>query len=239
MYSSFENQKVVIAGGSSGIGLATATILAKEKAHVTITGRSAGRLADAAKTAPGVHTAAIDSNNRPSLDEFFTSHGEIDHLVLALSGAKGAGTFADLSLKDLREGFEGKFWPQLETLQAALPYVKKTGSITVITAASAVLQAPGVSGLAAINGSLELMIPSLAKEIQPLRINAVSPGVIDTPWWDMMPADVKAQTFEQYASQTPVGRIGRPEEVAHSIIFLMANGNITGTIIRCDGGLSL
>ncbi len=239
MSTSFESKKVIIAGGSSGIGLATAAILAKEKANVTVTGRSAARLADAAKSTPGIKTAALDSNNRKELDAFFAEQGSIDHLVIALSGAKGAGKFADLSLKELREGFEGKFWPQLYTLQAALPYINKGGSITLITAISAISKAPGVSGLAAINGALELMIPSIAKEIQPLRINAVSPGVVNTPWWDFLPADAKADAFGEFAAQLPIGRVGEPDDVADTIIFLMRNGNITGTIIRCDGGLSL
>lgn len=239
MSDSFESKKVIIAGGSSGIGLATAAKLAGEKAHVTATGRSAARLADAAKAVPGIHTAALDSGNRKDLDAFFDARGNFDHLVIAVSGSKGAGKFADLSLKELRDGFEGKFWPQVNTLQAALPYVNKGGSITLITAISAISRAPGVSGLAAINGALELMIPSLAKEIQPLRINAVSPGVVNTPWWDFLPADAKNDTFGQYAAQLPVGRIGEPDDVADTILFLMRNGNITGTVIRCDGGLSL
>ncbi|MGF6924609.1 NAD(P)-dependent dehydrogenase (short-subunit alcohol dehydrogenase family) [Chitinophaga sp. W2I13] len=239
MSGTFESKKVIIAGGSSGIGLATAAMLVKEKANVTVTGRSAAKLAAAAEENPGIQAVALDSNNRDELDEFFRTQGNLDHLVIALSGAKGAGAFAELSLQDLRDGFEGKFWPQLNTLQAALPYVNKGGSITLITAISAVSKAPGVSGLAAINGALELMIPSIAKEIQPLRINAVSPGVVNTAWWDFLPADTKADTFQQYASQLPVGRVGEPGEVADTILFLMRNGNITGTVIRCDGGLSL
>ncbi|WP_106529056.1 SDR family oxidoreductase [Chitinophaga niastensis] len=239
MSTSFESKKVIVAGGSSGVGLATAALLAKEKANVIITGRSAARLADAAKAVPGIQTTALDSNNRQELDAFFQSQGAIDHLVISLSGAKGAGKFSELSLKDLREGFEGKFWPQLNTLQAALPFVNKGGSITIITAISAISKAPGTSGLAAINGALELMVPTIAKEIKPLRINAVSPGVVDTPWWDFLPADAKAGAFREYASQLPVGRIGQPDDVADTILFLMRNGNITGTVVRCDGGLSL
>lgn len=239
MSDSFESKKVIIAGGSSGIGLATAAKLAGEKALVTVTGRSAARLADAAKYTPGIQTAVVDSCNRKDLNAFFDAQGNFDHLVIAVSGSLGAGKFADLPLKELREGFESKFWAQLNTLQAALPYVNKGGSITLITAISAISRAPGVSGLAAINGALELMIPSLAKEIQPLRINAVSPGVVDTPWWEFLPANAKEDTFGQYAAQLPVGRIGEPDDIADAILFLMRNGYTTGTVLRCDGGLSL
>lgn len=239
MSASFENTRIVVAGGSSGIGLATATLLTAENAHVTITGRSAGRLQEAVKTIPGGTAAVVDGNDRKSLDDFFAAQGSIDHLVIALSGAKGAGMFKDLSLDELRAGFEGKFWPQLQTLQAALPYMRPGGSITLITAISAIAKSPGTSGLAAINGALELMVPGLAKELQPLRVNAVSPGVVDTPWWDFLPAAAKADTFNQYAAQLPTGKVAAASDVAEAVIFLMRNSNTTGTVLRCDGGFSL
>ncbi|WP_343743926.1 SDR family oxidoreductase [Chitinophaga sp.] len=239
MSASFENSRIIIAGGSSGIGLATAALLTAEKAHVTITGRAAERLQEAAKAVPVAATAVVDGNDRPALDQFFAAQHSIDHLVIALSGAKGAGMFKDLSLDDLRAGFEGKFWPQLQTLQAALPYMRPGGSITMITAISAIAKNPGTAGLAAINGAIELMVPGLAKELQPLRINAVSPGVVDTPWWDFLPADAKADTFKAYADQLPTGKVAAATDIAEAVLFLMRNSNTTGTILRCDGGFSL
>ncbi|NIG57476.1 SDR family oxidoreductase [Chitinophaga sp. Cy-1792] len=239
MPGKFENKKVVIAGGSTGVGFATARLLHEAGAQVIITGRSEDKLQAAKAALPGITTVSLDSNNRQELDGFFKSTGNFDHLVLSLSGGKGAGDFANLPLEDLRTGFEGKFWPQLNTFQAAIPYINKSGSVTVITAVSAVSKAPGTSGLAAINGSLELMLPTIAKELKPLRVNAVSPGVIDTGWWDFLAPEEKAKTFEYYKSITPLERIGQPEDVADTIHFLMGNPNITGTIIRCDGGLVL
>ncbi|MBC9911846.1 SDR family oxidoreductase [Chitinophaga varians] len=239
MSASFENSRVIIAGGSSGIGLATAALLTAEKAHVTITGRAAGRLQEAAEAVPVAATAVVDGNDRPALDQFFAAQHSIDHLVIALSGAKGAGMFKDLSLDDLRAGFEGKFWPQLQTLQAALPYMRPGGSITLITAISAITKQPGTSGLAAINAGLEAMVPGLAKELQPLRINAVSPGVVDTPWWDFLPAAAKEDTFKAYAAQLPTGKVAAATDIAEAVLFLMRNSNTTGTILRCDGGYSL
>ncbi|RBL90922.1 SDR family oxidoreductase [Chitinophaga flava] len=237
--STLENKKVIIAGGSSGIGLATAALLVQEKAQVIITGRNPDRLEEAAKVVPTAGLEVLDSNNRASLDAFFAAQGPLDHLVIALSGSKGGGMFKDLSLQDLRAGFEGKFWPQLDTLQAALPYLNKQGSITLVTAISSVSRMPGTAGLAAINGALETMIPGLAKEFQPLRINAVSPGIVNTPWWDFLPAADKAEAFKGYATQIPVGKVAEPEEVAAAILFLMNNAYTTGTVLRCDGGLSL
>jgi len=237
MYNPFENRKAIVVGGSSGIGLATAQLLAKQNAVVTVTGRNEEKLQQVKKN-HGFETAVVNSTDRKALDTFFKRSGNIDHLVIAVSGAKGIGNFAELDLNDLREGFDNKFWPQLHTLQAALPYMNKTGSITLITAVSGMARKPGTSGLAAINGGLELMIPTLAQELKPLRINAVSPGVVDTPWWNFVPDNEKAKVFEQFTGHIPAGREAKPEEIADAILFTLGNTYLTGAVIPVDGGFS-
>lgn len=237
MKAVFENKKVVVAGGSSGIGLATAQMLANSKATVIVTGRNADKLQQV-QQATGLQTQALDSADRKALDDFFKQTGKIDHLVITISGSKGMGNFAELPLQDLRDGFEGKFWSQLNTLQAALPYMNEGGSITLVTAISSIAQKPGTSGLAAINGALELMIPVLAQELKPLRINAVSPGVVDTPWWNFVPEEAKQATFQQFTGNIPAGRPAKAEEIADAIVFTLGNSYMTGAVIHCDGGFS-
>jgi NAD(P)-dependent dehydrogenase (short-subunit alcohol dehydrogenase family) len=230
-----QNKKIIVAGGSSGMGLATAKMLQENGALVTVTGRNQEKLNNVKSL--GLSTAQIDSSNITSLEKFFASQGNNDHLVIAVSGGKGIGNFNELSLENLRTGFEEKFWVQLYTLKAALPYLNPKGSVTLITAISATAKFPGTSGLAAINGALEIMIPILAKELKPLRVNAVSPGVIDTDWWNFLGA-AKDETFNSYAAQTLVGRIGQPNDIAQAIQFLIENEYMTGKVIGCDGGLS-
>jgi len=167
----FQDQKVIVAGGTSGIGRATAKQFVQEGAIVTVTGRNTEKLRSAEKE--GLIARGVDSGDRAALDQFFAESGPFDHLVIATSGGKGMGEFAGLSLTVLREGFAEKFWPQLETMQAALPYIKPGGSITLITAISSVAKKPGTAGLAAINGALELMVPILAQELRTIRVNAV------------------------------------------------------------------
>jgi NAD(P)-dependent dehydrogenase (short-subunit alcohol dehydrogenase family) len=236
---SLDNATAVVIGGSSGIGLATVKRLAAAGARVFATGRDAVKLRAALV---GLETMvsgeAFDAGDRGALDEFFAKVNQFDHLVLALSGGEGAGEFAHLDLKSLRRGFEEKFWPQLQAAQAALPHLRQSGTITFITAISATLTSPGIAGLGAINGALESMIGSLARELKLIRVNAVSPGVIDTPWWDRFPAEAKAAIFAQQAAN-PVGRVGQPQEVAHVVQFLIENGLMTGAVIACDGGLRL
>lgn len=238
MEQQLENSKIVIAGGSSGIGLALTKILVKEKASVTVIGRDPVKLKALKEEFSGVTAVGLDGRDRAACEDFFRQEKEIDHLVIALSGGKGGGMFNTLSLDDLREGFDSKFWPQLNVLQAALPVMRRTGSITLVTAISATAKLPGTAGLAAINGALELMVPILSKELTPLRINAVSPGVIDTSWWDFLPKAAKEATFTEFASKVAVGRVGRPEEVASTIHHLIVTEYINGVIVGCHGGLS-
>ncbi|KUM26035.1 short-chain dehydrogenase [Mesorhizobium loti] len=228
----------VIIGGSSGIGLATAKRLVSPTMKVTITGRNEDKLKSAWASLGGtVGKAAFDATKPDEVRHFFEDLGPFDHLVLAASGGKGLGPFATLDLADIGSGVDEKIRPQLSCLQAALPTLNRAGSVTFISAVSAQLAAPGVAGIGAINGMLLTVAPILAVELKPLRVNVVAPGVIDTPWWDFLPDEQRQAVFAEYAGKTPVGRIGRAEDVAAAIAFLVSNGFMTGQVLTCDGGL--
>jgi NAD(P)-dependent dehydrogenase (short-subunit alcohol dehydrogenase family) len=230
---------VLILGGTSGIGEATAHAFATRGDHVVVAGRDAERLRGALGRLPdGVEGAALDGGDAAAVRDLAAAHAPIDVLVLALSGGAGAGPIADLALEDLQAGFEGKFWPQVAALQSTLPALADDAGIVLVTAGSARAALPGTAGLAAINGALEAMIPPLAAELAPRRVNAVSPGVIDTPWWDAQPDAVRAATFEAFTS-CPAGRLGRPEDVAEAIVALATNGYVTGSVLDCAGGSQL
>ncbi|MGY3211824.1 SDR family oxidoreductase [Mucilaginibacter sp. HD30] len=236
MTATFNNQQIIVAGGASGIGLASALQFKAQGGTVTVTGRNTEKLIHAEKQ--GLVTAKVDSTDRNALDTFFKNYGPIQHLVISLSGSKGMGNFSELSLQVLREGFEEKFWANLHTVQAALPYIDKGGSVTLVTAISGIAKLPGTSGLGAINGALEIMVQTWAKEFDQIRVNAVSPGVVDTGWWNFLPADKKDETFAAFSKQIKVGRVGQPEEIADAILFAAGNPYMTGKVIACDGGLS-
>ncbi|RWC46656.1 MAG: SDR family oxidoreductase [Mesorhizobium sp.] len=231
-------EHAVIVGGSSGIGLATARKLLGPGMKVTITGRDEEKLKNAWKNLGGAaDKAAFDAGKPDEVSRFFERLGPFDHLVLAASGGKGLGPFPTLDLADIGSGVDEKVKPQLSCLQAALPTLSRSGSVTFISAVSAQLAVPGIAGIAAINGMLLTVVPILAMELKPLRINVVAPGVIDTPWWDFLAEEQKQAIFTDYAGKTPVGRIGRAEDVADAIAFLVCNGFMTGQVLTCDGGL--
>jgi NAD(P)-dependent dehydrogenase (short-subunit alcohol dehydrogenase family) len=238
---SFDGQRVVIVGGSAGIGEATAGAFAADGAHVIITGRAKQRLDLAAQhIGHPVEVRELDATDGPAVSEFFESAGTVDHLVLAASsGAVGSGPFRALDQAALRQAFDGKFFAYVSVLQAALPNLRADGSVTIISAVSARAAFPGAAGLAAVNGALEAIVPPLAVELAPLRINAVSPGVIDTQWWHALPDAQRAAFFQAVAAASPVRRIGTPQDVAGAICYLAGAGFVTGTVLECAGGANL
>jgi NAD(P)-dependent dehydrogenase (short-subunit alcohol dehydrogenase family) len=228
-------------GGTSGIGHATAQTAVALGARVVVAGRDERKLREwTNERGNGATGERVDASDPGELASFFARLGPFDHLVLSFSaGPAGAGPTATLNLDELRAGFAGKFWPYIMVLQAALSHGHSRGSITMVGAASAGAPLPGVAGFAAISGALEAMIPALAVELKPLRVNAVSPGVVNTPFWTGLPEQERSTMFAKYASATLVGRIATPDDVGRAIIALMTNTYITGVVLRVDGGLTL
>jgi NAD(P)-dependent dehydrogenase (short-subunit alcohol dehydrogenase family) len=235
--ASLRGARVVIVGGSSGIGLGAAKRLDHLGASVIIAGRDASRLQSAAAAVGGgVTTEQVDARSAPSAAAMFARVGRFDHLILTLTGRLGGGEFASLSLDELRRAFDEKYWAHLTAAQASLATLSRRGSLTFVTGISARKVNPGGGGFAAINGALEIMTPTLARELAPLRVNAVSPGLIATPWYDHLSEGERRNAYESTARGLPVGRIGSPDDVAQALVFVLANGFVTGSVIECDGG---
>jgi NAD(P)-dependent dehydrogenase (short-subunit alcohol dehydrogenase family) len=232
-------RKIVIMGGTSGMGLAAARQLAALGASLVVTGRDQDRAAKVQQENPDLVVEIVDATSAEALDRFYRSQGSIGDLVLCVSGAKGGGPFAQLSSVELHEGFQQKFFAQFHAAQRALPFLQKDGSITFVSAISARAANPGTVGLAAINGAIESMVKPLARELKPLRINAVSPGVVETPWWDKLAPNVREALLKQSAAASLVGRNGSPQELGSAIAFLVTNGFVNGTVLEIDGGLRL
>ncbi|PTL81518.1 SDR family oxidoreductase [Vitiosangium sp. GDMCC 1.1324] len=233
-------ERIAVVGGSSGIGEAVAARLSRRGAEVVIGGRREDALREArARLGNQVRAEVVDGADVASVERFFERTGPIDHLVICLSGRKGSGAFASLPLETLAEGFQEKVVAQLRVAQVGLKRLAASGSITFITAISARAVVPGGAGLGAINGALEVMVPTLSVELAPVRVNAVSPGVIDTPWWNGVPGELKSQYFEQSKARVPARRIGQPDDVAAAVELLVSNSFMTGTVLEVDGGARL
>jgi NAD(P)-dependent dehydrogenase (short-subunit alcohol dehydrogenase family) len=235
-----DRRHVAVLGGSAGIGLETARLLAGAGARVTIGGRSRDRLETAVTQLDGQARAiAVDAGQADSLRQFFAQAGPMSDLVVTVTRRGGVVPVPELAEADLPGAFAGKTIAHLQAVALALPTLATDGSITLVTAGSAQSALPGTAGLAAVNGALEAAVAPLAFELAPRRVNAVSPGVIETGWWDDLPEDARNEAFKTFAERAPVRRNGHPQDVAQAIVALVGNGFITGAVLPCDGGLRL
>ncbi|HYA38487.1 MAG TPA: SDR family oxidoreductase [Candidatus Methylomirabilis sp.] len=233
-------EKVAVVGGSSGIGLAAAQRLATEGFSVVVSARTHERVEAAVKTiGAGASGHTLDYGDRQSIAGFFKATGSFDHLVLAAAGPAAWGAFGELKAETLENAFQSKFWGYFHSLQAALPQLRGDGSITLVTGAAARAAIPGTAGLAAVNGAVERMGMTLARELAPCRVNVLSPGLVDTPAYDGMPAEQKTAMLQGSAARLPLKRYGQPADIAEAVLFLVREPYITGAVLDVDGGTRL
>ena len=226
--------RAVIMGGTSGIGLASAEQLTSDKLDVTVTGRDPVKLAELEGRFAGAER--LDGTDREAVAEFFKRMGPFEHLVLAFSpGPVGFGPVREISLDDFETAFSGKLFGYVHAIREA----QVTESITMLSAASARAAVPGTVALAGVNGAIERIVSPLAAELAPVRVNAVSPGIIDTPWWSFLPDDQRQAQFAAAAGSVPAGRIGTAADVAGAVAYLIGASLVTGTILPMDGGYTV
>jgi NAD(P)-dependent dehydrogenase (short-subunit alcohol dehydrogenase family) len=225
-------KKVVVIGGSSGIGLATAELAKREGADIIIASRSAAKLDPVAERLK-VTAISTDVTNDQSVADLFRRTGPVDHVVLTAAQLR-TGPFKTVSMEDVRATMEGKFWGAWRVAREA--EIRPGGSLTLVTGFLSVRPRPNSAIISAANGALESLARALALELAPVRVNAVSPGVIDTPIRAAMPEAARKEMLAKTAAALPVGRVGMAEDIARQIGSFMANGFATGSIVYVDGG---
>lgn len=225
-------KKVVVVGGSSGIGLATAEMAKSEGADVVIASRNAERLK---VVADKIGAAAIpaDVSNDDSVTNLFRSCGPIDHVVVTAAQLR-SGPFKTVSMDHVRATFEGKFWGAWRVARAA--DIRAGGSLTLVSGFLSIRPRPGSAIVGAANGALESLTRALALELAPVRVNCVSPGIIDTPIRAAMPEAARKEMLAKTAAGLPAGRVGLAEDIALQIHSFIRNGFATGSIVYLDGG---
>jgi NAD(P)-dependent dehydrogenase (short-subunit alcohol dehydrogenase family) len=243
-----DEKRVVIIGGSSGIGLETARLALVEGASVTIAGRSEERLRRAAedlefsyedasrmKPSDRLRCVVADIADGSSVRALFAGEGHVDHLFLPAGEFRpGAADVLGADLDGLRSSLEVRLLGVVHAIRRAGPKMGEGGSITLMSGLSSTRPAAGMAMVAAAVAGVEGMTRALALDLAPIRVNAVAPGLIETPLWDAF--GPQREAFTARAAKLPVGRIGRPEEVAEAVVFLMTNGFVTGTVLPIDGG---
>ena len=229
---SLAGKKVVVVGGSSGIGLATAELAKKEGVDVVIASRNAQRLKSAADKI-GATDIAADVTSDESVADLFRKCGLVDHVVVTAAQLR-TGPFKTVAMDDVRATMESKFWGAWRVARFA--EIRPGGSLTLVSGYLSTRPRPGAAIVGAVNGALESLTKSLALELAPIRVNAVSPGTIDTPIRASMPEAARRDMLAKTAASLPVGRVGESEDIAQQILTFMALGFATGSVVYIDGG---
>jgi NAD(P)-dependent dehydrogenase (short-subunit alcohol dehydrogenase family) len=235
---SLEGKKVLIVGGSTGMGLGTAKLVAAAGAKVTISSRSQDNLDAAAKDIGGdVEAHALDATSDAAVDAFFADGGPgggtWDHVIASI-GRGGRGRLPDMSMESAFEAMNAKFWPYFRIARAA--QIAKDGSLTFVSGGLSRKPATAAALVCAVNGAVEAMTRGLALDMAPTRVNTLCPGTIDTPLWDQFSDEDRKAHYARTAEKLPVGRIGLPEDAGQAIVMLMTNPFATGTVLDLEGG---
>ncbi|PHG09365.1 SDR family oxidoreductase [Bacillus toyonensis] len=232
-FTTLKDKQIVIIGGSSGIGLATAKQAIEQGTHVIIAGRSEEKLEAAQELINNNHlqTYVLDNQNKEQLQIFFKDVGKFDHLF-----TPGASyTLRPLTATEgvAESSFIGKFWPQYYAVKYAIPFLSNSGSIVLMSGAFSQRPLKDAPAYGACNGAIESLGKALAVELAPIRVNVVSPGTIQR---ENEKNEKRLAAYEDYKSLSLVQRPGNYDEIAHTVLYLMQNGFTTGSVLFPDGG---
>ncbi|MCA8325174.1 SDR family oxidoreductase (plasmid) [Burkholderia cepacia] len=228
------DQRVLVVGGSSGIGEATARAFAEAGATVTIASRDAAKLAASKdRIGYGVSTGVMDITDDASVRAFLDSAGEFDHVVVS-AAQTATGPVRGLELDDAYAAMDSKFWGAYRVARAVR--IRQGGSLTFVSGFLSVRPSKNSVLQGAINAALESLARGLALELAPVRVNTVSPGLIATPLWSKIDAEARDRMYEGAAARLPAGRVGQPEDVANAVLYLASTPYATGSTVLVDGG---
>lgn len=227
------NKKIVVVGGSSGIGYAVAQKALNAGARVVIASRSNERLGTAAKQlGEGVQPEVVDASDEDSVADFFRRVGHFDHLAITIKPRLPAGQFLENEVDAVMTAFDAKFWGQYRLAKHGAKYIQKNGSITFTSGIASRRGYPGYSAVSAMNAATEALAKAIAIELAPIRINTVCPGFVDTE----PPTSVRAEHVRVLSPSLPLNRLGIASEIAEAYLYLFANSYTTGTVVVVDGG---
>ncbi len=210
----------VVIGGHTGIGRAVAQALRVRPGRVIEAGRRSG----------------LDLTDAAAVQRFFDELGGVDHVVVTAGSQAPGGPLLDVSLPTAKSAFDTKFWGSLTVAQSAARWIRPGGSLTFTSGFLARRAVPGTFVKTAMNAGLEAVAKVLARELAPLRVNVVSPGLTDTEAYAAMTPEARAAMLDRAAHSLPVGRAGRPEDVAQAYLLAIDNAFMTGSVIDVDGG---
>ncbi|WP_370948383.1 SDR family oxidoreductase [Amycolatopsis sp. cg5] len=226
-----EGSRVVVIGAGSGIGRAIALAVAKAGATVVLAGREQDKLGRTAAEIGGeVTTVAVDLADEDSIAALAATAGQVDHVISTASAAAN-GPLAELTKQAIDNAFAAKVTGPLLLAK----HFDVTGSMLFFSGVIAWRPAPQRTVMATANGALAHLVQALAVELAPVRVNAISPGIVDSGAWDGM-GEAKAAFLDSVAAKNPARRVGSTEDLTEAALFALTNRFTTGTVLHVDGG---
>ena len=233
-------QRIVILGGSSGIGLATAQAAAQEGASVVIASSRKARVDEALVTLPAsAEGHALDLTDEQAVKAFFAGLGAYDHLAFTAGETLQLGRLSETDIAAARAFFGLRYWGAYMAAKYGSSGIRPGGSIVFTSGLAGTRPHAGWSLGASICSAMEGLTRALAVELAPIRVNIVSPGVVKSPLWANMTAADREALYRQTAEKLPVGHVGEVEEIAEAYLYLMRQTYGTAQVLRVDVGGAL
>lgn len=236
-------KKVVIVGGSSGIGLGVAAAALERGANVVLVGRSPSKLQAAERSLSAenrVRSISADMAREAEVERIFGEIGAFDHLVVTAGGAPPGDPIAQTDLDSVRNFIDSKLIGAVTLAKHAVRRLAVGGSMTFTSGINKDRPpVPGGAVVSAIAGSFSYFARALSLELGPTRVNVVSPGWVDTPLFDQLAGEAKPALFEGLAARLPIGKTATPADIAAAYVYAMESEFTTGQTLHVDGGQSL
>ncbi|MGU3500178.1 SDR family oxidoreductase [Mycobacterium sp. C31M] len=232
----FADRTVVLVGGGSGIGLATARLVTAGGGTVVLGGRNEQRLTAAAESlGPAARWHRVDTGDQESIDRFFDTV-DIVHGLFTTAADYRTGPMRDLSVAEAATAFDSKFWGQYRVTRAALPKLGADAAIVLMSGAAGARPAGIAPAYAAANAAIEGLARGLALELAPVTVTAIAPGTVDGHLWATRTAEVRDAAFDGYRAASTIGRLATEDEIAHTVGYLLTSRITTGSTLYPDGG---
>ncbi len=233
----FDSQRIVILGGTSGIGLATAERAAAEGATVIVASSRADRIDAALERLPTTAEGyTVDVRREEEIREFFSRVGSFDHLAFTAGETLQIGALADTDVEAASRALDTRVWGAYAAVKHAAAHLRPDGSIVLSSGIASTRPGANWTVASSICGAVDALTRALAVELAPIRVNAVASGVVRSNLWRDMSEEDRSAMYESLSRALPVGRVGEVSDIAETFIYLMRNGYSTGSVVTVDGG---
>jgi NAD(P)-dependent dehydrogenase (short-subunit alcohol dehydrogenase family) len=230
-------QKVVLLGGTSGIGLATALAAAEDGASVIVVSSTQQKVDEALSVLPQESRGFIANlGDEKEIEQLFAKIGHFDHLIFTAGDVLRFEELKEIDLDKAKQSINLRFWGAITAAKYAAPLLRTDGSITLTTGALGHKPRKGTVVIAAMATAIEGLTRALAIELAPIRVNAVCSGTVRTNLLSNMEEAEREVFFDQVGQKLLTGKVGYPQDLAEAYLYLMRGSFTTGQIIVVDGG---